>query len=46
MPWVAISLWLPIEPLGDITPYQDLAKTLGEEIHTTLLQTVFTSKKS
>jgi cyanoexosortase B-associated protein len=46
MPWVAVSLWLPIEPLGDITPYQNLAKTLGEEIHATLLQTVFTSKKS
>lgn len=46
MPWVAISLWLPIEPLGNIAPYQDLAKTLGEEVHTTLLQTVFTSKKS
>lgn len=46
MPWVAVSLWLPIEPLGDIDPYQAIAKTLGEEIHTTLLQTVFTAKKS
>lgn len=46
MPWVAVSLWLPIEPLGEIEPYQAIAQTLGEEIHTTLLQTVFTSKKS
>ncbi len=46
MPWVAVSLWLPVEPLGNIAPYQTLAKTLGEEVHTTLLQTVFSGKQS
>ncbi|MEL6813557.1 MAG: cyanoexosortase B system-associated protein [Cyanobacteria bacterium J06598_3] len=41
MPWVAVSLWLPIEPLGDISPYQDLAKSLGKSVHQTLAQTAF-----
>ena len=46
MPWVAVSLWLPIEPLSNITSHRALAKTLGEEVHTTLLQTVFSRKTS
>ncbi len=41
MPWVAVSLWLPIEPLGDISPHQDMAESLGETIQKALAQSVF-----
>ena len=41
LPWVAVSLWLPIDPLSEITPYQDLAIALGETVQTELLQTIF-----
>lgn len=41
MPWVAVSLWLPIEPLGDISSYKDLAQSLGKSVHQTLAQTAF-----
>ncbi|MEO1391972.1 MAG: cyanoexosortase B system-associated protein [Cyanobacteria bacterium J06634_5] len=41
MPWVAVSLWIPIEPLGDIGPYESMAQSLGRDLHQTLLQTVF-----
>ncbi|NJM98461.1 MAG: cyanoexosortase B system-associated protein [Phormidesmis sp. RL_2_1] len=41
MPWVAVSLWLPIAPLSDIQPYQTFAQSVGESLQTTLLQTVF-----
>ncbi len=46
LPWIAVSLWLPIEPLGNIAPYQARIKALGEEVHTALLQTVFSGKQS
>ncbi|MBE9064875.1 cyanoexosortase B system-associated protein [cf. Phormidesmis sp. LEGE 11477] len=45
LPWVAVSLWLPIEPLSDITPYQTLAQNLGEKIQTNLSNSVFTGKR-
>jgi len=41
MPWVAVSAWLPIEPLSDIRPYEAIATDLGKAIHQQLLQTVF-----
>ncbi|MEO0648575.1 MAG: cyanoexosortase B system-associated protein [Cyanobacteria bacterium J06650_10] len=41
LPWVAVSLWLPIEPLSDITPHQALAVSLGQSVQTELLRTIF-----
>ncbi|MGB3294234.1 MAG: cyanoexosortase B system-associated protein [Phormidesmis sp.] len=41
MPWVAVSLWLPIAPLSEISPHQAIAESLGKDIHQTLLETVF-----
>ena len=41
LPWVAVSLWLPIEPLGDIAPYLPEAEALGKAVHARLLATVF-----
>lgn len=41
MPWVAVSLWLPIEPLSDIGPYEAIATELGQAVHQQLLKTVF-----
>ncbi len=41
MPWVAVSLWLPIAPLSDIAPHEAIAVSIGKDIHQTLLETVF-----
>ena len=41
MPWVAVSLWLPIAPLSDIRPQQAIAAALGKDIHQVLIKTVF-----
>lgn len=41
MPWVAVSLWLPISPLGDISPHENMALSLGKTIQTSLLESVF-----
>lgn len=43
-PWVAVSLLIPIEPLGDITTAAPLAKTLGQLIQSQLMQTVLSSQ--
>ena len=40
-PWVAVSLWLPIEPFSDISLQRSLAESLGKTVQTTLLDTVF-----
>jgi cyanoexosortase B-associated protein len=37
VPWVAVSIMLPIEPLGQIETTWPLAKSLGETIQTTLM---------
>lgn len=41
MPWVAVSLWLPIEPLGEIESRSGLAESLGNRIQQTLMQSIF-----
>lgn len=41
MPWIAVNIWLPIDPLGDISPYQPLARSLGQNLQETLLHTIF-----
>lgn len=43
MPWVAVSVWLPIAPLSDIAPHQETLESLGKTLQKTLLQSVFTS---
>lgn len=43
MPWVAVSLWLPIAPLGDIASRTALAESLASSLQQTLLQTIFQS---
>ncbi|MGB7487889.1 MAG: cyanoexosortase B system-associated protein [Phormidesmis sp.] len=46
MPWVAVSIWLPIDPLSDIIPHQEMAVALGQSVQAELLQTVFIQKLS
>ncbi len=43
MPWVAVSIWLPIAPLSDITPHLADLESLGKTLQQALLQSVFTS---
>lgn len=43
LPWAAVSLWIPIEPISDITPHQALAESVGEHVQRSLMQTVFLS---
>lgn len=40
-PWVAVSLWLPIEPFSDISLHKDAAESLGKTVQSTLLDTTF-----
>lgn len=37
LPWAAVSLLLPIEPLGDINPVWPIAESLGKTIQSTLM---------
>lgn len=46
LPWVAVSLWLPIDPLSAIAPHHATAEALGQAVQQTLLQTVFTESKA
>lgn len=41
LPWVAVSLWIPVEPLSDISSQQALAISVGEGVQRSLMQTVF-----
>lgn len=41
MPWIAVSLWLPIEPFSDISTHQAMVESLGETLQKTFLETVF-----
>ncbi|MGK7888254.1 MAG: cyanoexosortase B system-associated protein [Leptolyngbyaceae cyanobacterium] len=36
MPWVAVTLMIPIKPLGDIAPTQPLAEAIAQTIQTAL----------
>jgi cyanoexosortase B-associated protein len=38
MPWVAVSVLIPIQPLGEIEPMRSLAATLGQDIQSALLE--------
>jgi cyanoexosortase B-associated protein len=37
VPWVAVSLKIPMEPLGDLEASQPLAQSLGESVQTALM---------
>lgn len=41
LPWVAVSVWLPIEPFSKITAHSAEAEKLGESVHSVLLETIF-----
>lgn len=41
MPWVAVSLLLPIEPVGDIRAYSETATVIGQTIQSSLVDSVF-----
>jgi cyanoexosortase B-associated protein len=40
-PWIAVSLLLPIEPVGDIRPYQEAAIATAQAIQTALIEGPF-----
>lgn len=40
MPWVAVSLLIPIEPLGDLEMARAIAQSLGQTVQSTLLATM------
>jgi cyanoexosortase B-associated protein len=40
-PWVAVSIWLPIEPFSDIARTQGIAESLGQTLQQTLSQKIF-----
>ena len=37
LPWVAVSILIPIEPVGDIKPYQSSAVALSQAVQTSLM---------
>ncbi|MEL6222632.1 MAG: cyanoexosortase B system-associated protein [Cyanobacteria bacterium J06627_8] len=41
MPWVAVSIMVPITPLGDSQTAQAIAETLGQEVQATLIRDIF-----
>jgi cyanoexosortase B-associated protein len=41
MPWVALNLLFPIEPLGDIRTHADEATAIAQAIQTSLLASTF-----
>ncbi|NER84831.1 MAG: hypothetical protein F6K42_36005 [Leptolyngbya sp. SIO1D8] len=41
MPWVAVSILLPIEPVGDIRPYSEAMAAIGQTVQTSLMQSTF-----
>ena len=40
VPWVAVCLQIPIEPLGDIEASRPLAESLGKVVQTALMQVI------
>lgn len=46
MPWVALSVWLPIEPFSDIARQQSTAESLAKTLQQTLSQKVFVVGKA
>ena len=43
MPWVAVNLLIPIEPLGELDATRAIAQSLGQTVQSTLLATMLPS---
>ncbi|NES07581.1 MAG: cyanoexosortase B system-associated protein [Okeania sp. SIO2F4] len=41
VPWVAVNILLPVEPLADIDPYLPQVKSIGEKIQASLMKEAF-----
>ncbi len=41
MPWIAVSILMPIEPVGNIRPYADTAISIGQAVQASLLAEAF-----
>ncbi|MDJ1177594.1 cyanoexosortase B system-associated protein [Roseofilum sp. BLCC_M91] len=41
-PWMAVSMMIPMEHLGDLEDVEDISQSLVQTIQTTLMETVFT----
>lgn len=41
VPWVAVNIQFPIEPLGEIEPYWPIAESLAERVQLSLLEQAF-----
>ena len=41
MPWVAVSILLPIEPVGNIRPYADAVTAIGQTVQSSLIESAF-----
>ncbi|MCG8362751.1 MAG: cyanoexosortase B system-associated protein [Pseudanabaenales cyanobacterium] len=37
LPWIAVSILIPIEPVGDVRPYQSFAASLSQAVQTALM---------
>ncbi|MDJ0704285.1 MAG: cyanoexosortase B system-associated protein [Leptolyngbyaceae cyanobacterium MO_188.B28] len=37
LPWVAVSILIPIEPIGDVKPYQSFATSLSQAVQMSLM---------
>lgn len=46
VPWVAVSIQIPIEPLGDIEPVLPKAQSLGQAVQTALMSSSLQRKKN
>jgi cyanoexosortase B-associated protein len=46
MPWVAVSVWLPIEPFSDISLQQEVARSLGESLQQALCEKIFLAESA
>ncbi|MFB2892491.1 cyanoexosortase B system-associated protein [Aerosakkonemataceae cyanobacterium BLCC-F50] len=46
VPWVAVSIQIPIEPLGDIEPVLPQAKSLGQAVQTALMSSSLQKNKN
>jgi cyanoexosortase B-associated protein len=43
MPWIAVSVLLPIEPVGDIRPHTDAMVAIAQAVHQSLLMSTWQS---
>ena len=44
MPWVAVSIMIPIKPLGDIQSVRSIAETIGRDVQASLMSDVFSEQ--